>query len=349
MLPVRMAKKIIAPDPATAPIIAHLFGWYATGTLSLKDAAEKAREAGLVYRRTGAAVPVSCIHTTLRNRLYTGQYEWKGHLYKGRHQPLITRELFDRVQGVLDGRHAKKNRRSKHDFAFSGLIACGHCGCAVVGELKKSRYVYYHCSAFKGKCGEPYVREEVLEERFSELLHRLTFGEEVLGWISTALRESHVDQQQEHEAAIVRLKAEYDRLQNRIHAMYLDKLDGRIDNAFFERMSADWRTAQEKCLTDIQFHQAADQSYLEEGVRLLELANQAGRLFARQERQEKRRMLNFVLSNSTWKNAELAATLRQPFDLLAETTMIAASVKGDGGPNSGGHPAWLGDLDSNQD
>jgi hypothetical protein len=49
---------------------------------------------------------------------------------------------FARTQGVLDGRHAKKHRRVKHDFAFSGLIACGHCGCSIVGEIKKQRYVY---------------------------------------------------------------------------------------------------------------------------------------------------------------------------------------------------------------
>src|ERR1700730_9217600 len=145
-------KKVITPDPDIAPIITHLFGWYATGTLSLKEAAEKARSAGLVYRRTGAAVPVSTIHMILRNRIYTGEFDWKGHLYKGRHQPLITRELWERVQGVLDGRQCKKTRRFKHDFAFSGLISCGHCGCAMVGELKKGRYVYYHCTGFKGKC-----------------------------------------------------------------------------------------------------------------------------------------------------------------------------------------------------
>lgn len=44
-----------------------------------------------------------------------------------------------------------------------------------------------------------------------------------------------------HDEAIARLQAEYRRLQNRIDAMYLDKLDGRIDTAFFDSKSADWR------------------------------------------------------------------------------------------------------------
>lgn len=76
-------KRIIVPDPNTAPIIAHLFGWYGSGTISLQEAAEKARMAGLVHRRSGGPVPVSSIHYILRTRLYTGEFEWNGRLYKG--------------------------------------------------------------------------------------------------------------------------------------------------------------------------------------------------------------------------------------------------------------------------
>jgi hypothetical protein len=145
------------------------------------------------------------------------------------------------------------------------------------------------------------------------------------------------------------LQAEHDRLQNRVHAMYVDKLDGRIDKHFFEKLSTEWRSEQARCAREITWHQAADQSYLEEGVRLLYLAHDARRLFAKQEPQEKRRLLNFVLSNSTWKNGELSVTFRQPFDLLAQTTAIVAGGNGGSGLNSPGHPGWLGDKDSNLD
>src|SRR5262249_12443634 len=74
-------KKIIEPDPHSAPLIARLFEWYATGTLSLKEAAQKARAAGLVYRKSGSPVPVSTVQAALRNRLYTGEFEWGGHVY----------------------------------------------------------------------------------------------------------------------------------------------------------------------------------------------------------------------------------------------------------------------------
>src|SRR6516165_4312902 len=95
-------KKIIAADPAIAPLIGQMFGWYARGDISLKEAARKAHAAGLVYPRSGAKVPVSTIHTILRNRLYTGWFEWNGKLIQGRHEALVPVELWERVQGVLD-------------------------------------------------------------------------------------------------------------------------------------------------------------------------------------------------------------------------------------------------------
>jgi DNA invertase Pin-like site-specific DNA recombinase len=341
-------KKIIEPDPDSAPIIARLFEWYATGTLSLKEAAEKGRVAGLVYRKSGTPVPVSTVHTTLRNRLYTGEFEWNGHVYLGKHQPLVTRELWERVQGVLDGRHAKKNRRVKHDFAFSGLITCGHCGCSIVGEIKKQRYVYYHCTGFKGRCDEPYVREEIIEQQFTNLLGGLKCDDEVLEWVREALDASHSDERREHEDAIKRFRAEYDRLQNRIHAMYVDKLDEKVDGVFFERMSREWRAEQDRCLREIGRHQAADRSYLGEGVRILELARNAQQLFEKQEPREKRRLLNFLVSNCSWKGRELTTVLCQPFDLLAETTAVAERAACDGRRNLTKSEIWLPGPDSNQ-
>ena len=292
---------------------------------------ELSQAAGLVYAQSGAKVPVSTVHTILRNRLYSGQFEWNGKLIQGKHEPLVSIDLWERVQGMMNGRHAKNSKRGKRDFAFSGLIACHSCGCAVVGEVKKERYVYYHCTGYADKCqGNPascrrrYVREEVLEKQFTMLLGRLQFDDEVLAWVRDALHASHGDKRREQEEAIARLRAEWDRLQKRLDAMYVDKLDGRVDAAFFDKMSAEWREEQDRCQREIDRHQDADKSYMDDGVQILELARNAQRLFERQEPRQKRRLLNFVLSNCIWEDGEVVATFRQPFDLLAETTAIAA-------------------------
>jgi site-specific DNA recombinase len=79
----------------------------------------------------------------------------------------------------------------------------------MVGEIKKGRYIYYHCTGFKGKCPEPYTREEVLEKKVTWLLEGISFSEETLAWVRQALRESHRDERQFHDDAIAKLQREH--------------------------------------------------------------------------------------------------------------------------------------------
>jgi hypothetical protein len=143
------------------------------------------------------------------------------------------------------------------------------------GELKKGRYIYYHCTGYKGKCPAPYAREEFLEAQFTVMLKRICFSEEVLQWVTQALREGHQDEKKFHESAVARLQQEHKRIQDPIDAMYMDKLDGRIDNEFFDRKAAEFRAQQDRLMGDIDGHQNANQSYIEDGIRLLNLAQSA--------------------------------------------------------------------------
>jgi len=65
--------------------------------------------------------------------------------------------------------------------------------------------------------------------------------------------------------------------------MYVDKLDGRIDANFFDRMSAEWRAEQGRLLRSIQEHESASPIFEADGVRLLELSSRAHELFDMQE------------------------------------------------------------------
>jgi site-specific DNA recombinase len=142
-------------------------------------------------------------------------------------------------------------------------------------------------------------------------------------------------------------QVEYKRLNDRIHATYVDKLDGLVDTAFFEKMSNQWREEQNRCQREIEHHQNADESYLEEGVQLLKLARNAQRLFAQQEPREKRRLLNFVLSNCAWEGGEVVATFREPFDMLAETATNSTRLGKGETFKSAKNEIWPDNRDSN--
>jgi site-specific DNA recombinase len=159
------------------------------------------------------------------------------------------------------------------------MVSCGHCGCALVGELKKGRYIYYHCTGHKGKCQGKYVREEELAEHFGEALRALKLDGKVYSWIVTALKGNHKEEKRYHDEIVGNLQKQYSKLQDRLDAMYIDKLDGRIAQEFFDRKSEEWRREQVDILRKIERHQNANTAYLEEGTRILELAQHAVTLY----------------------------------------------------------------------
>ncbi len=314
-------KKGIEPDPDRAPLIAKLFDWYATGDISLKETGRKGRQAGLTFRKSGGLVFTATVHKILRSRIYSGEFDWKGRVYRGTYQPLVSRDLWQRVQDVLDDRGARRPKRRRHLFTFSGLVICGHCGCSMTGETHKGRYTYYRCTGYKGRCPEPYTREEVLEQQFAELLRGLAIDPEILELVTKALRNSHQDKRRFHNEAVARLQAEHGQVQNRLDQMYVDKLDGKISESFYERKASEWRAQIEHLDESIQQHRSADRSYLDGGIQLLELASRAHESFIGQEPEEKRKLVRVLVSNSSWKAGRLTASFRQPFDLiLAEAT-----------------------------
>jgi predicted aminopeptidase len=96
--------------------------------------------------------------------------------------------------------------------------------------------VYYHCT-----CSRPYTREETLERKFADFVARIVIKEQVLDLFAATINQVHDQQAEQHAAAVTRLQREYKRLQDRINAAYVDKLDGKIDAALFERKADEWR------------------------------------------------------------------------------------------------------------
>jgi DNA invertase Pin-like site-specific DNA recombinase len=205
-------KRIIVPDPVLGPMITRLFEWFAAGEYSLKALAKKAHAEGFRFRKSHGKVPVTTLHKILRKRIYTGDFDYAGTTYNGSHEPLVPREVWERAQEILDERHAKRHRKVTHNFAYSGLIKCGHCGCSLVGELKKGRYVYYHCTGYRGKCAEPYTREEALEQQFAARLRELVVPPSVLEWLQSAITASDQTERAAREQALRRHQMELERI-----------------------------------------------------------------------------------------------------------------------------------------
>ena len=94
------------------------------------------------------------------------------------------------------------------------------------------------------------------------------------------------------------MKARYDQIQARIETMYLDKLDGRITQEFFDKQSAMWRREQDALLLKIQDIQKATLAPIDEAVDMLRLTSRASELFLQQTALEQRRLLQVVVEKA---------------------------------------------------
>ncbi len=129
---------------------------------------------------------LSNIYLILQNDFYYGSFEYprkSGLWYKGIHEPLITKELFDQVQAQVKSQII---RVTDKEFAFTRIMECGLCGSGICADekFKKQkngnihRYVYYGCTKARDKhCKSGYINEEELLAQFEALMEKIDLDE----------------------------------------------------------------------------------------------------------------------------------------------------------------------------
>ncbi len=308
--------KTIVIDQSKSQVIKKIFKLYSTGGYTLQKISNFANEEGLRSRK-GYKIHKSTIYNMLRAPIYYGDFKWNDRIYKGKHSAIISKDLFDEVQKTLS-KYNKPEKIQKHNFAFTGLLTCAKCGCAITAEIQKDKYVYYHCTSYKGKCGNKFIREENLTEKLGELVKKIRIEPGIIDWLKEALLMSHKDEQEYHNSQIKSLQEQYNKLQLRLDRIYIDKLDEVVTTEFYQEKTNEWKNEQNDILININKHKDANTNYFEQGIRILELAQKAYFAYLEQNNTGKRNLLNILLSNCTLNDGNLYPTYRKPFDLLAK-------------------------------
>ncbi len=172
----------VAIDEKRAPFVRLAFEWFATGQYTYAELRDRLTEAGFRTRpnRRYPERPVS-IHTVdamLHNRYYLGYVKFSGVEYRGRHEPLITQDLYDRVQQVLAAMPGAGTRQRRYHHYLKGLLRCERCRRRLIVSRGKSKtgdlYFYYVCRGRQdGACRLPYIRvsdlEHAVEQHYSTL------------------------------------------------------------------------------------------------------------------------------------------------------------------------------------
>lgn len=333
-------RKTISVHPEIGPIVRKCFEDYSTGSKSLEDVRYAAHVSGL-RTKGGKSVGRSQIEHILKNEFYTGGFFWLGQRFKGEHDPLVTQELFDRVQAEFARRRNHHCHVQDRNHLYRGMLICGRCGHTMTGEEQKG-IIYYHCTArARSGCREPYAREDKVDAAYAAALGSLRFDDEVFQWLRDALTTSKDEERRYREQQLTRLRQEVVKIQNRLDQVVDAKFDGELGQDEYLRLSNRYRKEVDEANAKIDAHLRADRSYVDLGVQLLDLVQKVGKPYLEQSPSERRRLASMVFSNCVWGQGKLIPNHRKPFDLLVvakEKTAALATVKE---PERALCPVWL--------
>lgn len=144
--------RTVVVDEEQAPVITWAFEAYATGEWSLESLADELERRGLMQRATGKRperpLPANRLQELLRNPYYIGIVTFRGVQYRGKQPHLVTPEIFQRVQDLLESRSRASERAHRHTHYLKGSLRCGRCQSRLaycVSRGNGGRYAYFFC------------------------------------------------------------------------------------------------------------------------------------------------------------------------------------------------------------
>jgi site-specific DNA recombinase len=233
--------KTIVPDPQRAFLVTRAFELFSTGLYSKQQVLEIVRGSGLTSK-SGKRLSPQTFCQLLRNPIYAGVLEVpKWDMRQPSNTPaLVSREIFDRVQALLDGKHPTiaPRQRNNPDFPLRNFARCGRCDRPLTGSWstgRNSRYAYHRCQ--NRNCKSVNARREDMERLFVDFLGQLQPKSEYIRLFGEIIIDVW---KQKQEQAIILHKAALRRVRE------LQESKQRLVEAFVYRREIDRVTYQEQ-------------------------------------------------------------------------------------------------------
>ena len=321
---------IIEVDAETAANVKRIFHLYAYENLTLDGLVEKINTESRVFRASYPKFPRSSIANILKDRAYIGEVLHRGQWYPGKHEPIVDRATWDRVQTLLGG-HIYQS----HAHVYAGdLIQCGHCGHPITGERvrKKTKtserfYTYYRCTYYNKK-GHPRtrVREADLEVQVLAVFDKMRVEDEkVRDWFRLVLASQTRDAQNESLAQRGELQRQETLLVQQQDRLLNLRLSNDIEQHTFARKHTEIRDRLAAIKLQLDAVDRGHDETAELAIKVFELSQTLKEQWLTADYTAKRRILEIVFLNCHLDDVTLVPTMRKPFDVNAEGLLLKNS------------------------
>jgi len=320
----------IEPDPVKARILKRGFEEFADGEHSLETFRHRLHFLGLASK-VGKPIAKGAVKGILTNPVYIGLIPHKGELYEGKFQPIVPKNLWDRVQKELKRRSHPRKRKEGHNFPFTGLLRCGECGCMITAQYaKKGRYIYYRCSKKNGKCNQSYVNNKNMIKQLKNVLAKVTVPE---AWEVLLLAEI----ERMEKECVSEQRSFSQNLENKINQLdeKMDKLVNTFLDGFIEK-DAYLKKKDEILKMKVEFQEKyrdfgkKGAAWVEPVKKWLEVARQARKLASSNDFFEIKNVIKKIGSNHRVMEKKVLLDIIPPFSLVSKYRAGRAVWRGSG-------------------
>ena len=324
-------------DPEKSPKVRKVFELYATGNYPLHSLANWCVEHNLKGNKSNK-ISISSLQKILQNIFYIGLMKFKGEMFEGTHEPLISKKLFDTCKEVMANRGKKKDIR-KHHFAFLGLMKCASCGCAITAEIQKGHH-YYHCTKKKGPCQEKhFLREEALTEQIKNFLQKVSLSSQDTEKVLAELEKDEKRAKKEAKTTVQNLKFELAEIETKLEKL-LDAYLGEIISADdYKVRKGNFVTRKVELGEKIRDFEQKGLSWLEPAREFVKSLNQAAKLIETENKEEMTTFVKTIGSNHVLENRQFVFAPKIQYKLAAE--------RSEANPQNLQFPQWCPREDSN--
>ena len=197
--------KTIVVNKKIAPIIVGAFERYSKGDIQIKKLSRFLARKGIVTCNN-TNIRIDQTKIILTNPFYVGLFKYAGEVYEGRHDPIVSKKLFDEVQAVLEQRNHPwiKVNQDHPPKPYNSLLRCGECGMMITGDNKTKFYKvtnrtavyhYYRCTK-KNKnisCSQSYITESDLDLQLTDLLKKYILRQDWANQMLLKLKKEESD------------------------------------------------------------------------------------------------------------------------------------------------------------
>ena len=189
----------------------------------------------------------------------------------------------------------------------------------MTAELKKEKYIYYHCTGNKGgNCKSDYINETKIDKAISEVLKLIIIPQHIRENISNSLKIVHAKKNGYSKEVKAKIQKQIITLENRIEKAFLEKLDGNIPHDFWKANNDKWQAEKDKLYIQLEEINKLDKRFYEQSDSLLSFTDNAYDYYLKGNNEQKRRIIEIISDKISYKDKNFDIELKPVFQTIAE-------------------------------